>query len=121
MILADTSIWIDHLRTPDSRLQLALDRRDVAMHPFIVGELACGTLRNREELIRTWRELPSMPLASDAEALALLEKRRLMGAGLGYIDVHLLASVTLAATARLWTKDKSLAEAASKLNLIHHP
>ena len=91
------------------------------MHPFIVGELACGYLRNRDELIRMWHRLPFMPVASDAEALELLERHKLMGVGLGYIDVHLLASATLAGTARVWTKDRSLADAAAKLNLIHHP
>jgi predicted nucleic acid-binding protein len=117
MILVDTSVWIDHLRRPDARLIAALEDGEVATHPFVVGELACGNLRNRRELLSLWRNLPGVPVATDEEALAFIERHRLMGFGLGYVDVHLLAATALAGTARLWTKDKQLAASAAKLNL----
>ena len=119
MILVDTSVWIDHLRWQDTRLSIALENGEVIMHPFVIGELACGNLRNRRELLSLWSNLPSAPAATDREALAFIDGNRLMGSGLGYIDVHLLASTALAGTATLWTKDRQLAAAAAKLNLAH--
>jgi predicted nucleic acid-binding protein len=117
MIVVDTSIWIDHLKRGDAELSDALEGDTVLMHPFVIGELACGNLRNRKELLSLWSRLPSAPTATDAEALAFIERHRLMGAGLGYIDVHLLASTALAGTARLWSRDRQLAAAAAKLDL----
>ena len=119
MILADTSVWVDHLRTGVPALAAALNQASVMMHPFIRGELACGNLRNRHEVLRLLGELPAAPLATDAEALDFIERRALMGRGLGYIDVHLLASVVLAGSARLWTRDKRLAAVATALKLAH--
>ena len=119
MILVDTSVWIDHLRWPDAELGTALERGDVATHPFIIGELACGNLRNRSELLSLWSDLPAAPVATDEEVLALIERRNLMGLGLGYIDMHLLAATALGDNARLWTKDKQLAAVAGKLNLVY--
>lgn len=117
MILADTSVWIDHLRGRDSHLAVALENDDIVMHPFVVGELACGTLRNRRELLSLWARLPFAPSVTDVEALAFIERHRLMGTGLGYIQVHLLASTALAGTAKLWTKDRQLASVATKLGM----
>jgi predicted nucleic acid-binding protein len=117
MILADTSVWIDHLRQGDPSLVAALEAGRVLMHPFIVGELACGTLRRRAEVLMLLRQLPPAPVATDDEALEFIERRSLMGRGLGYVDVHLLASVVLAGGARLWTRDKRLAAVASALTL----
>lgn len=117
MILVDTSIWIDHLRWPDARLGAALENGDVIMHSFVIGELACGNLRNRRELLSLWTNLPSAPGATDQEALAFIERHKLMGAGLGYVDVHLLASAALAGDARLWTKDRQLATVAARVGL----
>ena len=119
MILADTSVWVDHLRTGVPALAAALNQASVLMHPFIRGELACGNLRNRHEVLRLLGELPAAPLATDAEASVFIERRALMGRGLGYIDVHLLASVVLAGSARLWTRDKRLAAVATALKLAH--
>lgn len=117
MILVDTSVWVDHLHGGDQGLAEALDGGQVLMHPMVLGELACGTLRNRATVLDLLSNLPLAPRATDAEALALIERRALMGRGLGYIDVHLLASVAVAGTARLWTRDKRLAAAAVELAL----
>lgn len=119
MILADTSVWIDHLRASDSRLTIALEEADVVMHPFIIGELACGNLRNRNELLSLWINLPFAPTATDAEALKFIDRHRLMGVGLGLVDVHLLASTALSGSMRIWTKDRQLALIATKLGLAH--
>jgi predicted nucleic acid-binding protein len=117
VILVDTSIWIDHLRRGDPSLVTALELGRVLIHPFVVGELACGTLNRRAEILTLLRELPPAPVATDDEALEFIERRGLMGRGIGYVDVHLLASVALAGDARLWTRDKRLAAVASKLAL----
>jgi predicted nucleic acid-binding protein len=119
MILVDTSVWVDHLLSPDAKLRLALETGDVATHPFVIGELACGNLRNRHELLSLWSDLSTAPVATDSEALEFIERNKLMGLGLGYIDVHLLAATALSAGARLWTRDKQLAVAAAKLNVIY--
>lgn len=123
MILVDTSIWIDHLRRGDPSLVTALELGRVLIHPFVVGELACGTLNRRAEILTLLRELPPAPVATDDEALEFIERRGLMGRGIGYVDVHLLASVALAGDARLWTRDKWLAAVASELALAvaEHP
>ena len=119
MILVDTSLWVDHLRKRAPRLAAALEQGSVLMHPFVLGELACGNLRNRDEVLQLLGELPAAPLATDAEALEFIERRALMGRGMGYVGVHLLASVALAGTARLWTRDKRLAKVAADLELAH--
>ena len=117
MILVDTSVWIDHLRKGAPTLVAALEREEVLTHPFVLGEIACGTLENRTEVLDLLSELPSAPMATDHEALLFIGRRSLMGRGIGYIDVHLLASVTLAGATRLWTRDKRLAAIAAKLRV----
>jgi predicted nucleic acid-binding protein len=117
VILVDTSVWIDHLRGRDPALMTLLDAGQVLMHPFVLGELACGNLTHRSELLTLMQHLPRAPLATEAEVLAFIEHRKLMGRGIGYIDVHLLASVVLTGTARLWTRDARLAKIASDLGL----
>lgn len=117
MILVDTSVWIDHLRSGEPALANVLTRGEVLMHPFILGELACGNLQNREEVLRLLGDLPAAPTATDPEVLDLIERRNLMGRGIGYIDVHLLASAALSDLGRLWTRDRRLAAAASELEL----
>jgi predicted nucleic acid-binding protein len=117
VILADTSVWIDHLREGVPALAAVLENGQVLMHPFVLGELACGNLRNRREVLELLGRLPPASVATDAEALAVIERRALMGRGIGYIDVHLLAAVALAGTARLWTRDRRLAAVAAELNL----
>jgi predicted nucleic acid-binding protein len=117
MILVDTSVWIDHLRTGDERLAELLDASRVFVHPFVIGELACGNLRNREEVLRLLNDLPQVPVASHEEVLHFIESNRLMGKGIGYMDAHLLASATLADAAMIWTRDKRLQKIARKLKL----
>lgn len=94
-----------------------LERGDVMTHPLVIGELACGNLKDREEVLDLLAQLPSAVVASDEEALLFIERRKLMGRGIGYIDVHLLASVSLDADALLWTRDKRLAVVAAELRL----
>lgn len=118
MILVDTSVWIDHLRSGEPALATALEGGRVMMHPFVLGELACGNLQNRREVLRLLNALPAAPTATDPEALDFIERRALMGRGLGYIDVHLLASTALAADARMWTRDRRLAAVAAELELV---
>jgi predicted nucleic acid-binding protein len=117
MILVDTSVWINHLRQGDPSLITALESNRVLMHPFVVGELACGTLSRRAEILALLREFPPAPVATDDEALEFIERRGLMGRGIGYVDVHLLASVALAGDARLYTRDGRLTAVALDLGL----
>lgn len=115
MILVDTSIWVDHLRGRKPALAAALNAGSVLMHPFILGEIACGNLKHRVQVLALMRDLPQAPVATDREALDFIDRRKLMGRGIGYVDVHLLASVALAGAARLWTLDKRLASVADDL------
>ena len=117
MILVDTSVWIDHLRAGDERLVELLDSSQVLVHPFIIGELACGNLRKRDDVLRLLNNLPQAPGASQEEVLHYIESNKLMGEGIGYIDAHLLASAVLADTALFWTRDKRLQKIARKLKL----
>jgi predicted nucleic acid-binding protein len=117
MMLVDTSIWIDHLRRSEARLLAALEAGEVLMHPFVVGELACGNLRNRRELLDLLANLPTAPMAADAEVLQYIERRKLMGRGIGFLDAHLLAATALGAPARLWTRDRRLSVIATELGL----
>jgi len=119
MILVDTSVWVDHLRDGTPALAAALEQGRVLTHPFVLGELACGKLKNRGEVLQLLGELPAAPMATDPEALDFIERRALMGRGIGYVDVHLLASVALAGTAQLWTQDKRLAAVAADLELAY--
>lgn len=117
MILVDTSVWIDHLRRSEPDLVALLEGDEVMAHPFVTGELACGTIRNRDEILGLLRRLPAAPVATHCETLEFIGQRSLMGRGVGFIDVHLLAAVALSGTARLWTKDKQLSSLAARLNL----
>ena len=117
MILVDTSVWVDHLRAGDAQLAVLLKRSAVAMHLMVLGELACGNLKDRETLLALWRNLPQLTAATDAETLFFLERNRLWGRGIGYIDVHLLAAASLNAGTRLWTRDRRLRETAERRGL----
>lgn len=118
MILVDTSVWIDHLRKGTPTLAAGLEQGSVLMHPFVLGELACRNLENRSQVLQLLGDLPAAPTATDPEVLRFIAERGLMGRGIGYIDVHLLASVVLLGTARLWTLDKRLAAVANDLDLV---
>jgi predicted nucleic acid-binding protein len=115
-LLVDTSVWIDHLRGRRGDLAGPLHDGLVLTHPFVIGELACGNLARRDEVLRLLAALPRAPEATHEEALALLAGSRLAGCGLGWVDVHLLAGARLAG-ARLWTRDRALAAAAARLHL----
>lgn len=117
MILVDTSVWIDHLARGDAKLRLLLDDGEVLMHPFVVAEIALGSLNRREEIIGALQALPEIPMAQHMEAMTFLESQRLFGLGIGYVDLHLLAAVRLAANAKLWTRDRRLLQVALKLDL----
>lgn len=117
MILVDTSVWIDHFRKGEPKLARLLEDGQVLMHPFVAGELACSNLHNRNEVLELLERLPRASVASEVEARLFLERHAIMGRGLGYIDVHLLASVALGAPARFWTKDRRLAPVGAELGI----
>jgi predicted nucleic acid-binding protein len=117
VILVDTSVWIDHLRSGEPLLVAVLEGARVMMHSFVLGELACGNLANRSEVLELLGGLPAAPTATDPEALEFIERRALMGRGIGYIDVHLLASTALSGDGRLWTRDRRLVAVARELDL----
>jgi len=117
MILVDTSVWIEHLRAGSDRLKTLLLDEQVLCHPFVVGELACGTLQKRSEILSMLKTLPEAHLVEHEEVLSFLEARRLHGRGMGWVDAHLLASTVLTGC-NLWTFDKPLRRAAAALNVL---
>ena len=119
MILVDTSVWIDHLRRGDARLSSMLLNTAVLVHPFVIGELACGNIRNRRRILNLLGDLPASMVADDKEVMFFIEHNNLMGRGIGYVDAHLLASVSLSSPARLWTVDRKLEDVATQLGLAH--
>jgi predicted nucleic acid-binding protein len=116
VILVDTSVWIDHFRTADQHLGDLLLDEQVLCHPFVVGELACGLLKNRAEVLQLLRTLPGAPIVRHEEVLAFIEANGLMDSGLGWVDAHLLSSVLLGGE-RLWTRDRRLARIARRLGV----
>jgi len=120
MVLVDTSVWVGHLREMHVDLVNLLADGEVACHPFIVGELACGNLKNRTEILSLLEALPMVAAAEHEEVLAFIESGNLMGKGLGYVDVHLLASVALSRLP-IWTFDKKLEQVADMLGLNYRP
>jgi predicted nucleic acid-binding protein len=117
LILVDTSVWIDHLRHGDPFLADLLDRGQVRGHPFVLGELAAGSLRQRDTILQALRGLPQALMALDTEVLAFIAREHLFGIGLGYVDIHLLASVRLTAGCLLLTRDKRLRAAAGRMSV----
>jgi predicted nucleic acid-binding protein len=120
MVLVDTSVWVDHFRKDNAPLGNLLNQGLVSVHPFVIGELACGNLSNRKEILSLLQALPQTEKASDDEILFYIEKNSLSGKGLGLIDVHLLASAQLSDNL-FWTNDRRLHETAKKLNLAYIP
>ena len=121
MILVDTSVWVDHLRHGDEGLSALLNSSQVLMHPFVLGELACGNLRQRAEVLSLLKDLPRATIASDEEVLFYIERHELMGRGIGYVDAHLMAAVALDGAARLWTRDKRLQSLSDAHGLAYEP
>jgi predicted nucleic acid-binding protein len=118
LILADSSIWIDHFRSPDPHLAGLVVRRVLCCHPAVIGELACGNLSDRDLKLGFLQALHRSPVLSDGALLRFISTHKLMGRGIGYIDVQLLASSALDA-GKLWTRDKRLKEAAESLGLSY--
>lgn len=117
MILVDTSVWVDHLRARDKALSSLLDAGMVLAHPFVIGELALGNLRQRGIVLSALLNLPHASVATDAEVLHFIDRHALFGRGIGYVDAHLLAAARLTAGAELWTNDKRLHEVGVQLGL----
>jgi predicted nucleic acid-binding protein len=116
VILVDTSVWIDHLRASDARLVALLDEGEIVCHPFVIGELALGTLRRPHEMLALMTELPQPPEADHGEVMLFIARHRLSGAGIGWVDAHLLCSAALGAHT-LWTRDVKLRAAAARAGL----
>lgn len=120
MILVDTSVWIDQLRRGDATLAALLESANVVAHPFVVGELACGSLRPRSEVLRLLCDLPMATTATHDEAMHFITAHRLGSRGLGYVDVHLLASAAID-KCRLWTRDRALRVQCKRLGFAFDP
>jgi len=121
VILIDTSVWVDHLRVGDAALERLLDSGAVLEHPFVIGELALGNLRQRNLVLNALRELPQATVAAHEEVLHFIDRRALFGLGIGCVDAHLLAAVGLTGGAKLWTRDRRLQAAATQLGLAVAP
>lgn len=116
MVLVDTSVWIEHLRLGSSGLEQLLNDGQVVCHPFIIGELACGNLKKRANILSLLLELPMAIRADDEEVVQFIEEHKLMGKGLGFVDIHLLVSAVLTEIP-LWTLDKRLNDVSTRLHL----
>ncbi len=116
MVLVDTSVWIDHLRNGNERLVSLLNEGTVLCHPYIIGELACGSLKNREEILNHLQALTQVPVGDLSEIIYFIERHNLMARGIGFIDVSLLLS-TVISGCRFWTLDKRLSEIAEELKI----
>ena len=115
MILADTSVWVDHLRKGDPALAALLNDAQVLAHPFIIGEVALGHLRQRRAVLSALENLPQITVARDDEVLSIIDRWALFGGGIGYVDAHLLAAIPLSPGTLLWTRDKRLRTIAGSL------
>jgi hypothetical protein len=116
MVLVDTSVWVNHLRDCDKHLEKLLLNGEVVCHPHVIGELACGNIKNRKEIISLLRSFPMASLIEFEEFLYFIEQNKLNGKGIGFVDIHLLASAQLSQIP-LWTEDKRLMKAAAELDL----
>jgi len=120
MVLVDTSVWVRHLRQGEPNLERLLNEGEVMCHPFVIGELACGSIRNRTEILSLLQVLPPAMEATHKEVLEFIGRNHLMGKGLGYIDVHLCASAVLTGVP-MWTYDRSLRETGEGLGIGYRP
>jgi predicted nucleic acid-binding protein len=118
LVLVDTSVWVQHLREGNKNLKALLENGEVLCHPFIIGELACGNIRNRREILSLLNRLPMASEAEHEEVLQHIETNRLMGKGLGYVDMHLIVSAVLT-DVLLWTLDRSLKTICETMNISH--
>ena len=118
MVLVDTSVWVSHFRAENKRLQNLLEFEVVFCHPLIIGELACGNIKHRAEVLSLLEKLPAPQKLEHQEVLLFIDKHHLMGKGLGFIDAHLLAAVYISGLS-IWTEDKSLQISARHLGVLH--
>jgi predicted nucleic acid-binding protein len=117
VILLDTSVWIDHLRQQERKLKPLFEHKLILVHPFVIGELALGSMPRYDLILRSLAELPQAKVASNEEVLWLIRQQSLQGSGIGYIDAHLLASAKLTPEGRLWSRDKRLSHIANALGV----
>ena len=118
MVIVDTSVWVSHFREGNTELANLLNNGVVVCHPFVVGELACGNLKNRNQILSLLQSLPMSIKAEHEEVLEFIESNQLMGKGLGYVDIHLIASAMLTGIP-IWTHDKKLEQVANALHISH--
>ena len=121
MILVDTSVWVEHLRSANAILGALLDDGGVLGHPFVLGELALGNLRQRDDILRALQRLPQATSASHLEVLQFIDREALYGRGIGYVDAHLLAAARLTVGSKLWTRDRRLQRVADQLGFAAAP
>lgn len=119
MVLVDTSIWIDHLRESNAELRDQLLANRVFSHPMVIGELACGNLKSRDQILSLLQALPKVEEASHDEVLFCIKRKALMGRGIGFVDVHLLAATLMVPDTQLWTRDKRLHRVAVELGCAY--
>lgn len=119
MILVDANVWIDHLRRPEPALSRIVEASRVLMHQMVLGELACGTFKDRAERLRFWRALPQIDVRTHDDVIDWIESERLGGAGIGFVDAHILRSVVADGDASLWTRDGSLHRLAARFGAAH--
>jgi len=119
VILIDTSVWIDHLRSPSHEVNRLIENDRVLMHPMVIGELACGNMADRTRTLTKLKGFPDIHESSHGEVLALIESQTLMGTGVGYIDAHLICSALNEPGTAIWTQDSSLKKVASRLGLAY--
>lgn len=117
MILVDTSVWADHIRRGDAGMRAKLQEGLVRMHPYVIGEIALASPKNRAQWLDDLQLLPQVAVAEHDEVLGLIERQRLFGGGIGYVDAHLLASTLLTPGVALWTRDRRLSAVARRLGL----
>jgi predicted nucleic acid-binding protein len=117
LILADTSIWIDHLRSGNKELRRLLNQSQIVIHPFITAELALGSLKQRARMLALLDLLPQLPVVRLNEVRAMIEARRLYSLGIGLTDAHLIASVFIDSSSLLWTRDRQLRRVAEGLGI----
>jgi predicted nucleic acid-binding protein len=121
VIILDTSVWIDHTRENDAHLFELFKEGRILIHPFMIGEVALGSLRHRDRILASLFKMPRPVVASEEEVLSLIQNRFLAGSGIGYVDAHLLASTRLTAEAMLWTRDKRLRRVAEAMSVAYSP
>lgn len=121
MIIVDTGVWIDHLRTANRVLAVFAERLEALLHPYVLGEVALGSLPDRAELLERMAQLPQPPVARHMHVMRLIEAERLFSTGIGYIDAHLLASARLLPGSKVWTGDQRLRAQAERLGVAYAP